>query len=61
MLSQIINFFEDSLNLQDFVKEVLPNQLFDILDPTLNLEKEDFVKGVATSLRYQHTLGKLSN
>ena len=60
--SQIINFFEDSLNLFDFVKKVSPNQLLDILDPALNLEKEDFVKGLATSLRYQqHTLGKLNN
>ena len=35
------NIFKDNLNLHDFVKGVLPERVTDIVDSTLQLEKEE--------------------
>ena len=35
------DMFKDGLNLHDFVKTALPDQVIDILDPNLLWERED--------------------
>lgn len=48
------NMFKDGLNLHDFVKRALPDQVIDILDPNLLWEREDEMTWMNDSHNQNH-------
>ena len=51
----VAKMFQDSLNLCDFVKAALPEQIIDIIDPILLLEREE---GEAKMIDITHNEGQ---
>ena len=51
----VAKIFQDSLNLRDFVKVALPEQIIDIIDPILLLEREG---GEAKMIDITHNEGQ---